>query len=753
MSETTDFLKSMPVWSEADKAVAGFLAGRCRAGDDVGYLLGLLLQHAWGEGSVCLRRGAFESFFSAIFREEMSARKKTDFFRKLRDEGRIRGVPANPRPEDLPFYGEFVRPALRKLDDRAFCADPGNLGKDFVTSADDSAGAEAAAEAAAALTTPVVYSMDRLYISRYYAYETGIAAMIRARFAAGAGNREPGRPGLSERFTPENIRRAWREVYGGPEADPAAETEIDWQKVAVATALYRDLAIITGGPGTGKTYSVARLIRLLKKIDPDLRILIAAPTGKAAARVTESLAGSLRAAADAGVSDGEPAGGIERAKTVHSLIGTYPDSSRTRHGEREPLECDALIVDEVSMMDIALMHKTLKAVRPGGKIILLGDKDQLSSVEAGSILGDICAVLREGGRTGPDGGELRFISELTGYAPERLALSEGLAPGIVALRKSRRYESSPLIGILAERLNGGENFSGTEEAFTGRAGAAPGPAADFAAKTIRFATGSGEGGTNGAVILAGIGEERVKRLCREIATGWGQSGVDPGAGCLRDYFAFMSAHRTLDGAAAREAFGRLGRFRALCPEREGRFGTKEVNELIAKEGLGIVLGGPREAAEEETGWDSDWFPGLALLITKNDRQLNLNNGDVVICGYDAKHGNRRRVWACDENGEYRSVSFGLIPEHIKGFAMTIHKSQGSEFDHVMIVMSGEERMITRELIYTGVTRAKHYVSMAIGNGGSGDLGRLDGAFRKKVERASGLAERLYGEPAEDPASR
>lgn len=807
MMDAIEFLKLIPIWSDMVLAVANSVSNLCVTEKKVhGFVAGLMLQHARNNGSVCVKTDEMEDLMRNILKSGMSYRMKAHLTEKLVETAGVPELTPSPDGDELREYDALILDyaersglfrILHELSQNSFYEKDCGLGSrclqfaddaklmyeaDGVSDSDDVISVDSQIRS---IKVPVILSLGRLYVSRYFAYEIRIAGFIRTALKKESIKIGSEVKDSSTGFNMENIHNVWTEVYGVlsetekeinlKNGKKDADTDINWQKVAVAMSLCHPFSIITGGPGTGKTYTVSVLICLLKKIDRNLRIGIAAPTGKAAARVKESLnaafSGIFKDAYDRlypNLIDE-----IAPAETIHKMLGIHPGKSTSRVNELKPLDYDVLIIDEVSMMDVFLMNRVFEGLKPGAKLILLGDKDQLSSVEAGSVLGDICSVLDDSAYVTDY--ELKVIRELTGYSADELRSERGLAPGIASLHKSRRYESSPLIGFMAGYVNEENSYSKIRMGLVSEISklgkgtlltvSSTSPHDRFAAVT------SSDAGTHvkGVAVVNGCNRDFIDALCEKTVKGWRLNSersrseeFDLPENCAdyRDYLQFMAEHPVLSGngdescsdgddvSLAAEAFGMINRFRVLCPERQGYFGVRYINDRISAEALRFV----RARVSDKTcpgrnGFSKIWYPGLLLMITKNEPNLELRNGDVVICGYAEGYGLSKRVWVQSENGTYRSISFGMLSDYETGFAMTIHKSQGSEFDHTMMIMNGTEKTITKELVYTGITRAKSFVSMIVGNNGSGETENLDEKFAKRVSRSSGLGERLYGKHA------
>lgn len=474
---------------------------------------------------------------------------------------------------------------------------------------------------------------------------------------------------------------------------PPAAT-VNWQKVAAAVALSRRFAVISGGPGTGKTTTVARLLAALVEQatarQQTLNIKLVAPTGKAAARLTESLGGALQALP---VSDEVKARIPASATTLHRLLGAVPNRAEFRHRRDNPLHLDVLVVDEASMVDLAMMYKLADALPAHAQLILLGDKDQLASVEAGAVLGDICAFSQEGYSSS----QARLLSQLTGFT--RLATAATVPPladCLCMLQKSYRFDARSGIGQLAKAINAGEAVSGLWARFDD-------------------------------IACYGLDEEHYQQMIAEICDHYVsylrlvQQSLrpEPGWDVVRQH------------SLAQQVLQYFAKSRLLCALREGDFGVtglnRRIEQALAKKGL--VRPG------EEL-----WYPGRPVMVARNDHAQGLYNGDIGICMLDNSGVNARlKVYFELPDGEIKAVLPSRVPEHETAFAMTVHKSQGSEFEHTLMLLPPRfSPILTRELIYTGVTRAKKQLVMYA------DAAVLAKGIATPTERSSGLAERLAG---------
>jgi exodeoxyribonuclease V alpha subunit len=532
---------------------------------------------------------------------------------------------------------------------------------------------------------PLVFDAGLLYLRRFWRDEARVAKAILSR--------------LAPRPVPADLGIELARLFPDTDGSP------DWQTVACAIAARGGFSVITGGPGTGKTTTVIRLLGLLQTIahlagEPRLRIRLAAPTGKAAARLNASIALQIdRLQVDAAVKQAIPA----EVTTLHRLLGSRPDSRRFRHDGDNPLHLDVLVIDEASMIDLEMMAATLDALPPQARLILLGDKDQLSSVEAGAVLGDLCARAERGCYDETTRQWLQAVSgsDVTPWtiAGEARALDQQ----VTMLRVSRRFGADSGIGALAAAINAG----------------------DMSAVMTRFAAGSND------IRLVPASASAVTLLAID--------GRDDAPG-YRHYLDWIEHERPpLD--AQDEAFRHWGagalaayaRFQLLCATRHGDHGVDAQNERIAH-GLS-----ERGLIESVTGW----YEGRPVMVTRNDYALGLMNGDVGVTLWvpDGQGGMALRVAfsVMNEQGGER-IRF-VVPSRLSAvdtvFAMTVHKSQGSEFEHTALALPAEPSpVLTRELVYTGVTRARQDFTLLA----APDV--LGYAVARKTRRASGLLRRL-----------
>ncbi|GAB2844172.1 exodeoxyribonuclease V subunit alpha [Pseudoduganella ginsengisoli] len=549
---------------------------------------------------------------------------------------------------------------------------------------------------------PLVLDDDRLYLRRYWRDETAVAQAVRSR-------------ALQLRPVDAKQVRQWLDILF-----PAAEDGgPDWQKAACAVAVRANLGIITGGPGTGKTYTVARLLALLfatagmERVPAahawrdsgaglpaagGIRIALAAPTGKAAARLKQSIDQAL-GALSALVPDlnlPELAARMGAARTLHSLLGARPGTRRFVHHKGNPLDVDVLIVDEASMVHLEMMASLLDALPPHARLVLLGDKDQLASVEAGAVLGDLCHDAEAGGYSAATAGYMRDAAGIV--LPESFIQGGGpLAQQTVMLRKSMRFGGP--IGRLALAVNAGDVARVRAVLREDDSGQLAWLDPAHHAHVLQLALegrAQAEGG--------------YQRYLREMA-----KGIDEGHA--------MSPDTVRHEGWVREVLAAFESFRILCAVRDGEWGVSGLNDAIAArlEAAGLL----RRRGE--------WYVGRPVMVTRNDYATGVFNGDIGLTLPDPLRPGSLRVYF-SEGPHIRSVLATRLRNVETAFAMTVHKSQGSEFAHtVMVLPSSASAVLARELVYTGITRARTHFTLA-----TPVAGVLDEAVAVRTQRASGL---------------
>lgn len=511
--------------------------------------------------------------------------------------------------------------------------------------------------------TPLVLERNRVYLYRLWYAEKQVAEALLARAqACGAARDLP------------SFGAVLDQLFIGVTEQP------DWQRVAVVTAVARRLAVISGGPGTGKTTTVTRMLAMYLQqtlsADQQARphILLAAPTGKAAARLSESIAG---AKAQLTVTEHIKQLIPEQGVTLHRLLGARPRSVRYRYNRDNPLQVDLLVVDEASMIDLPLMAALLEALPEHARLVLIGDKQQLASVEAGSVLGDLCAMPSAAVPTEA----MQELFSVTCGLPVTEGDTRVLADSVAFLRKSYRFAGDSGIGELASAVNRG-SVKQTQAVFR-----------------------RGFDDLNWIEALTADNQHLVQHMAQK-------------------YSHYLSCFK--QAISPDEAHAAFAKFQLLCGLRKGVFGVDALNEAF-------------ESYLERRGLkaaDNRWYEGRPVIITRNDAALQLYNGDVGITLFNTEQ-QQLRVYF-EQGGEMRSYSTSRVPQHETVFAMTVHKSQGSEFKEITLVLTDSARVMSRELVYTGITRAKQHCNLY------GKRAVMLAAVDQPTVRMSGLAERLWG---------
>ena len=512
------------------------------------------------------------------------------------------------------------------------------------------------------VTLPLVLdNAERLYLSRYWLAERELTKALQARLnITSIIQHNPPQIELLDRLFPLQPNQI------GP----------DWQRVAAVVAARQRLCVITGGPGTGKTRTVARLLAVLQtQLTQTQRIGLLAPTGKAAARLLESLRTECGELEQQGMILELP----DTASTLHRGLGYQPGRHGFKHNAGFPLPFDVVLVDEASMVDLSLMHSLVLALGSDARLILLGDRDQLASVEAGNVLGDIVG----------DASPTRYSTEqrnvliksCKGF--DAIELQEpggGMADAVVELQHSYRFDAQSGIGHFARSVNTGD-----------------------------------------AEAACAIGENSAYPDL---------SFINPEQESLQNQLlkqAVPAAVEVIESATIEKALSISLTYRVLCALHRGLRSVENVNRIIESRLVRLGHIQPNQI----------WYQGRPILVTRNDPGIRLYNGDTGLIWPDAN--GHMMAWFADGEESVRAVAPGRLPAHQTCYAMTVHKTQGSEFTNVLLVLpEPPHSLLSRDLLYTGITRAKQAAEIY----GSEESIRA-GCETKRV-RASGLRDRLWG---------
>ena len=571
--------------------------------------------------------------------------------------------------------------------------------------------------------TPLVLIGSRLYLRRYWQYEQDVRSGIDQRLHSSE---------MIQRALPiAELRQTLATLF--PPSSTAGQVA-DWQKLACALAARSAFSIITGGPGTGKTTTVVRLLALLQALaladttSPEgagraLRIRLAAPTGKAAARLNESIAKAVAHLPLDGLAqaDAVRAAIPVRVTTLHRLLGSRPDTRHFRHHAGNPLVLDILVIDEASMVDLEMMTAVLAALPGSARLVLLGDKDQLASVEAGAVLGQLCQRAREGHYTAATRDWLRAVTDEAIDPALVDATGTPLDQAVVMLRHSHRFSADSGIGRLAEAVNAGDTTAVREAWTQGYTDLTLLPVNDADEATFQALV------IDGHSVDAQVGKAAQPSGNETIRRGYGHY-----LETISQQHPEHDADQSTFDAWAKAVLQAHGTFQVLCALRRGPWGVDGLNQRISR------LLRAADLIPESEGW----YLGRPVLVSRNDYGLGLMNGDIGITlalpGRDDQHWSLRVAFPAGD--EAQSIKW-VLPSRLQAvetvYALTVHKSQGSEFAHaVMVLPDTLNPILTRELIYTGITRAKERLTLA----DAGSTRVLEQAIVRRVLRRSGLME-------------
>ncbi|CAH9057188.1 RecBCD enzyme subunit RecD [Pseudoalteromonas haloplanktis] len=523
---------------------------------------------------------------------------------------------------------------------------------------------------------PLQLFNQRLYFSRLAGYEQTLAQRLLAMSERQLNIDDAVLTELLTRYFPDN-----------PTLD------IDWQKVACAIAATKGFSVITGGPGTGKTTTVTKLLAILQSLyqAAPLSIKLVAPTGKAAARLTESILGAKNKLTEipADINALIP----QSAQTIHRLLGVKPFTNKFRHDKSNPLHVDVLIIDEASMVNLSLMAKLIEALPAHARLILLGDKDQLASVDTGSVMSDLCQGLVLGQTPQYSKARCEQLNKVCFNGAAKLKAQTQsefkLADCIAFLQHSYRFDAKSGIGQLALAVNTNDRgiLNYVEQHST-------------------------QGHFSDVILDYDFVSTPIEKLINSAASHYG------------DYLTLIA-----QGASVAKVHEAFARYQLLAAVREGDYGVNSLNQRIERvlQQQGLISVNPNQRH----------YTGMPIMISQNDYQLKLFNGDIGILMPDDS--GQLKALFIDEQGNERAFSPARLPAHDKVYVMTIHKSQGSEFSYTAMVLPPLKQAsvgINRQLVYTGITRAKQTFELVA------DKKVLQLAMGKSVSRASGLYERL-----------
>lgn len=488
--------------------------------------------------------------------------------------------------------------------------------------------------------TPLVLENGFIYLRRYWLYQQRLAQQINTRLERRGA--EPEVHWIKQRL-----------AYYFSHDNPTHGADINWQQTAAALALTSHFLIISGGPGTGKTTTITRILSLLIEqhqrthLHP-LRFSLAAPTGKAAMRMSESIRESIQREGGR-LTDKIKQQLPEVSSTIHRLLGYRPNRTTFRFNKNNPLATDVVIIDEASMIDLALMTKLFEAVPPQATLILLGDKDQLSSVETGSVFTDLCASANNH-YTAKTTHYLQAVTEAVHQTTAKDKITR-LDHQIVCLLKSWRFDQASGIGRLAACVNKNR----AEDAL---------------------------------IILNDVAISDIQLIppsdftISDLLSSW------------QPYLQALKETLSID-----DLFAEFNRFRMLSALRKGMKGSVYLNAQLEKQLM----------QQNKLYTDKRWYHGRPVMITENSYRTGLFNGDIGIVLQDQL--GQTKVWFKTKEGA-KAFSPVRLPRHETAWVMTIHKSQGSEFERVCVILPTEDnQVLTRQLIYTGITRAKQQIDI------------------------------------------
>ncbi len=489
--------------------------------------------------------------------------------------------------------------------------------------------------------SPLVLAEDRLYLRRYYHFESQLAAKLRS-------------------FSQQDSTSALDvETALLDKLFPPLDGEVDYQRKAAELAMKSRLTIISGGPGTGKTTTVVKILTLLKSAaaftSPE-QVMILAPTGKAADRLRQSILSGINYIQATGeisstLLDQLPS----ETATIHRALGYRPGKLEFRHGANHPLQTQLVIIDEASMVDLPLMKRLLDAIPDNARIIMLGDQHQLSSIQVGTVLADLMAAAEDG--------------------------SSCVSANCVTLQKS--YRTSGPVKACCEAIRDGEANEAWDTVLAGN--------------------------TNDA---GSISHEKVPHQLISKLTPW-----------VKKFWLPVIQDTSLLPA---EKLDLIDQFRILTPIHRGPYGVAAVNAAV-----------DRALYQAGINTEREWYAGRSIIIGQNDHQLGLYNGDTGLCLPDPTKPGKFMIVLRSADG-VRTIDPARLPKHQTAWALTIHRTQGSEYNNILMIVPPVDDfpMLSRELMYTGLSRAKNHAHLWTSER------HFKFAIEQKVNRASGLAPML-----------
>ncbi|MBG3021070.1 MULTISPECIES: exodeoxyribonuclease V subunit alpha [Proteus] len=533
------------------------------------------------------------------------------------------------------------------------------------------------------LSSPIILDNGLLYLQRMWSYEEKVAQFFRQEHSI---------VDIDE----NELIKVLNQLF--PATKESQET--NWQKVAASVAITSPISIISGGPGTGKTTTVAKILAafvMLTSNDKPI-IQLAAPTGKAAARLTESLGKAL---AQLNLSEEENKWMPKQAQTIHRLLGAQPESQQVRYHKDNPLQLDILVVDEASMVDLPMMARLIDALPSKCHVIFLGDKDQLASVEAGAVLGDIC-------RFSEDGFSQKRFDQINHLTQGELVKSTDIIPvsqtpvsvvsdSLCLLRKSYRFGEDSGIGQLAFAVNKGQTKIAI--ALLKKAEVSP--------QQLEIALEPQD-----VSFIALESKESYLLMIQDTVNAY------------REYLTLVSQKASPD-----IILNAFNQYRLLCARREGSFGVSGLNDRIE-----MLLHRQRLIRRPTNSYQSNYI-GRPIMIQRNDSTLGLFNGDIGIM-LNNDEGEMKAFFQLPD-GKLKAIQPSRLPQHETAYVMTVHKSQGSEFTHTALVLPDKfSPVVSRELLYTALTRAKQKLSLYA----SESMVKM--AIQTRIQRRSGLIDKL-----------